>query len=88
MLPDYLKNELGLKNLNNFLSISGPCVVESRSIRGVAVEIQGRQLVAVSKLVASQFSDATTHHGAQQVGARTESPIAQCGHPVRNGDGP
>jgi 2-dehydro-3-deoxyphosphooctonate aldolase (KDO 8-P synthase) len=32
MLPDYLKKELGLKNLNNYLLISGPCVVESKSI--------------------------------------------------------
>ena len=32
MLPDYFKKELGLKNLNNFLLISGPCVVESKSI--------------------------------------------------------
>lgn len=32
MLPKYLTKELGLKNLNNFLLISGPCVVESRSI--------------------------------------------------------
>lgn len=35
MLPDYFTKELGkeirLKNLNNFLLISGPCVVESRS---------------------------------------------------------
>lgn len=32
MLPDYLSKELKLKNLNNFLLISGPCVIESRSI--------------------------------------------------------
>lgn len=32
MLPGYLSNELKLKNLNNFLLIAGPCVVESRSI--------------------------------------------------------
>lgn len=31
MLPEYLKSELGLKNLNNFLLIAGPCVVESKS---------------------------------------------------------
>lgn len=31
MLPEYFKKELGLKNLHNFLLISGPCVVESRS---------------------------------------------------------
>ena len=32
MLPSYLSKELNLKNLNNFLLISGPCVVESKSI--------------------------------------------------------
>ena len=32
MLPDYLKKELRLKNLNNFLLIAGPCVVESKSV--------------------------------------------------------
>ena len=32
MLPEYLSKELKLKHLNNFLLISGPCVVESRSI--------------------------------------------------------
>ena len=32
MLPQYLSKELNLKNLSNFLLISGPCVVESRSI--------------------------------------------------------
>lgn len=32
MLPEYLSKELNLKNLNNFLLISGPCVVESKSI--------------------------------------------------------
>ncbi|MEZ4822651.1 MAG: 3-deoxy-8-phosphooctulonate synthase [Ignavibacteria bacterium] len=32
MLPDYLSKELKLKHLNNFLLISGPCVVESKSI--------------------------------------------------------
>ncbi|HMS32907.1 MAG TPA: 3-deoxy-8-phosphooctulonate synthase [Ignavibacteria bacterium] len=32
MLPSYLSKELKLKNLNNFLLISGPCVVESKSI--------------------------------------------------------
>lgn len=32
MLPNYFKNELGLKNLNNFLLISGPCVVENKSV--------------------------------------------------------
>jgi 2-dehydro-3-deoxyphosphooctonate aldolase (KDO 8-P synthase) len=31
MLPEYFNKELKLKNLNNFLLISGPCVVESRS---------------------------------------------------------
>jgi 2-dehydro-3-deoxyphosphooctonate aldolase (KDO 8-P synthase) len=32
MLPKYFKTELGLKNLNSFLLISGPCVIESKSI--------------------------------------------------------
>jgi 2-dehydro-3-deoxyphosphooctonate aldolase (KDO 8-P synthase) len=32
MLPKYLTKELGLKNLNNFLLISGPCVVESKNV--------------------------------------------------------
>lgn len=32
MLPDYLSKLLRLKNLTNFLLISGPCVVESESI--------------------------------------------------------
>lgn len=32
MLPSYLSKELKLKHLNNFLLISGPCVVESKSI--------------------------------------------------------
>ena len=32
MLPKYFKTVLGLNNLNNFLLISGPCVIESRSI--------------------------------------------------------
>ena len=32
MLPLYLAKELNLKHLNNFLLISGPCVVESKSI--------------------------------------------------------
>ena len=32
MLPEYFKKELGLKNLNNFLLIAGPCVVESKSV--------------------------------------------------------
>ena len=32
MLPLYLNKELNLKHLNNFLLISGPCVVESKSI--------------------------------------------------------
>jgi len=32
MLPKYLTKEIGLKNLNNFLLISGPCVVESKSV--------------------------------------------------------
>jgi len=32
MQPDYLSKELKLKHLNNFLLISGPCVVESKSI--------------------------------------------------------
>jgi len=32
MLPTYLSKELKLKNLDNFLLISGPCVVENKSI--------------------------------------------------------
>ena len=32
MLPKYFKNEPGLKNLNNFLLIAGPCVVENKSV--------------------------------------------------------
>jgi len=32
MLPSYLHKELKLKNLSNFLLISGPCVVETRTI--------------------------------------------------------
>lgn len=32
MLPKYLSKDLKLKNLNNFLLISGPCVVESKDI--------------------------------------------------------
>lgn len=32
MLPNYFKKELKLQNLNNFLLIAGPCVVESRSV--------------------------------------------------------
>ncbi|MEO8664429.1 MAG: 3-deoxy-8-phosphooctulonate synthase [Ignavibacteria bacterium] len=32
MLPEYLSKELNLKHLDNFLLISGPCVVESRSV--------------------------------------------------------
>ncbi|MBL8006045.1 MAG: 3-deoxy-8-phosphooctulonate synthase [Ignavibacteria bacterium] len=32
MLPDYLSKILRLKNLSNFLLISGPCVVESESV--------------------------------------------------------
>jgi 2-dehydro-3-deoxyphosphooctonate aldolase (KDO 8-P synthase) len=32
MLPDYLSKELKLKHPDNFLLISGPCVVESKSI--------------------------------------------------------
>lgn len=32
MLPKYLSQSLKLKNLNNFLLLSGPCVVESKSI--------------------------------------------------------
>jgi len=32
MLPKYLQSELGLKNLNNFLLIAGPCVVENKSV--------------------------------------------------------
>jgi len=32
MLPEYLRKEYRLKNLENFLLISGPCVVESRSV--------------------------------------------------------
>lgn len=31
MLPEYFRKELGLKNTDNLLLISGPCVVESRS---------------------------------------------------------
>jgi len=32
MLPSYLSKDLKLKNLNNFLLISGPCVVETKDI--------------------------------------------------------
>lgn len=32
MLPEYLSKELKLKNLNNLLLISGPCVVETKAI--------------------------------------------------------
>lgn len=32
MLPEYLLKEFKLKHLNNFLLISGPCVVESKSV--------------------------------------------------------
>lgn len=32
MLPKYLSSDFNLKNLNNFLLISGPCVIESRSV--------------------------------------------------------
>jgi 2-dehydro-3-deoxyphosphooctonate aldolase (KDO 8-P synthase) len=32
MLPAYFKKELNLKNLNNFLLIAGPCVVENKSV--------------------------------------------------------
>jgi 2-dehydro-3-deoxyphosphooctonate aldolase (KDO 8-P synthase) len=32
MLPDYFKKELKLTNLNNFLLIAGPCVVENKSV--------------------------------------------------------
>lgn len=32
MLPSYLKTELNLKNLDNFLLIAGPCVVENKSV--------------------------------------------------------
>lgn len=32
MLPKYFQNELGLKNLNHFLLIAGPCVVESKQV--------------------------------------------------------
>jgi len=32
MLPKYFKKELGFTNLNNFLLIAGPCVVESKSV--------------------------------------------------------
>ena len=32
MLPIYLSKELKLKNLDNFLLISGPCVVENQSV--------------------------------------------------------
>ncbi len=39
MLPEYFKKELGLKNTSNFLLISGPCVVESRSIAFKTCEV-------------------------------------------------
>ncbi len=32
MLPDYLSKTLHLKNLNNFLLIAGPCVVETKAV--------------------------------------------------------
>ena len=32
MLPEYFKSELKLNHLNNFLLISGPCVIESKSV--------------------------------------------------------
>jgi len=32
MLPQYFKKELNLNNLNNFLLIAGPCVVENKSV--------------------------------------------------------
>lgn len=32
MLPKYFKEDLGFKNLSNFLLISGPCVIESKSV--------------------------------------------------------
>jgi len=32
MLPKYFQSELGLKNLNNFLLIAGPCVVENKTV--------------------------------------------------------
>jgi 2-dehydro-3-deoxyphosphooctonate aldolase (KDO 8-P synthase) len=32
MLPKYFQNIQGLKNLNNFLLIAGPCVVENKSV--------------------------------------------------------
>jgi len=32
MLPKYFQSELGLKNLNNFLLIAGPCVIENKTI--------------------------------------------------------
>lgn len=32
MLPQYFKKELTLQNLNNFLLIAGPCVVENKSV--------------------------------------------------------
>jgi 2-dehydro-3-deoxyphosphooctonate aldolase (KDO 8-P synthase) len=32
MLPRYLSSDLKLKHLNNFLLISGPCVIENRSV--------------------------------------------------------
>jgi 2-dehydro-3-deoxyphosphooctonate aldolase (KDO 8-P synthase) len=32
MLPSYFKKELKLQNLNNFLLIAGPCVVENKSV--------------------------------------------------------
>lgn len=39
MLPEYLSHELNLKNLNKFLLISGPCVVENKSITFTTCEI-------------------------------------------------
>lgn len=39
MLPDYLRKEYNLKNLNNFLLISGPCVIESRSVTFKTCEV-------------------------------------------------
>jgi len=32
MLPEYFKKDFGFKNLDNFLLIAGPCVVENKSV--------------------------------------------------------
>ncbi|MBX7042041.1 MAG: 3-deoxy-8-phosphooctulonate synthase [Ignavibacteria bacterium] len=39
MLPEYFNRDLGLKHTSNILIISGPCVVESRSIAFKTCEI-------------------------------------------------